>query len=111
MNAAHPRILKNGTQEQVHFGADPSELPELDVPQPTLESRHPRRGRSELPELDVPQPTEPPHFGSTFTAPSKQAGRAHKDLPLARFIRRLPWLVVAGFALLTAIHFLGGASQ
>jgi hypothetical protein len=89
MNAAHPRILKNGTQEQVHFGADPSELP----------------------ELDVPQQTEPAHFGSTFTAPSKQAGLAHKDLPLARFIRRLPWLVVAGFALLTAIHFLGGASQ
>lgn len=74
------RIVINTGQEQVHHGADPAELP----------------------PLDVPEATEPPHWGRTFATPSKWGEldaqalrRRDRREALARRVERLVWITVA----------------
>lgn len=74
------RIVINAGQEQVHHGADPAELP----------------------PLDVPEATEPPHWGRTFAVPSKwgeldalACKRRERREALAHRVERLVWIAVA----------------
>lgn len=87
-------IVINTGQEQVHHGADPAELP----------------------PLDVPEATEPPHWGRTFAVPSKwgeldaqRLRRRERRDTLARLMVRLVWMTAAA-ALVLALQptFTGG---
>lgn len=88
------RIVINAGQEQVHHGADPAELP----------------------PLDVPEATESPHWGHTFAVPSKwgeldalACKRRERRDTLARLMVRLVWMTAAA-ALVLALQptFTGG---
>lgn len=83
-----PRIVTNSGQQQVHFGADPSELP----------------------PLDVPQATEPAHWGETFKTPSKwgeldaqKLRRTERRERLTRMVIRVIWIAAAA-AIVLALH-------
>lgn len=83
-----PRTVINHGEESVHYGADPAELP----------------------PLDLPQPTEPLHWGRTFEQPARWGALDARRLRqqqrrerLTTMLVRVIWIAAAA-AIVLALH-------